>query len=266
MKRINHPLFVRADLKLEEFRRHWEPKNPYSGSKVDTNIVWQYWDTGWRDAPQVAKFCSQVSEATLGDFRFQRLSSSDVAEMGIIATPLLNLLEKGQISKAGFADVVRFRLVEHFGGYWLDATALAVAPWKISRSEILSYGRSGSVPGRFWFNNWYLGGSELGGYFGRCADLLESYWLTKGGQQHYFDAFFAMKRLALDLGTPKSDQVSSIQIQPATALMRGLRKDLPRAELILKLHASPLHKLSHKSVDEQRVIAVIRDLLDESRI
>ena len=147
VKKLQHPQFVRADLRIDTFIRSWKPKEALQRSRVDGNVIWQYWDNGWRNAPEIARFCSEISEETLTDFKFQRLSASDVYDMGIVSEPLWNLLSKGSIGKAGFSDVLRFRLVEQFGGYWLDSTAMAVAEWDFTSSEILSYRRSGSVPG-----------------------------------------------------------------------------------------------------------------------
>lgn len=264
VKLLNHPNFVIADLRLDGFRKRTEIGNDsIPSAKGYSNIMWQFWDAGWGSAPRLSRFCSEVSEATLSDFSFQRLSSREIQEMELVGQATLKLYLEKRISPAGFADVVRFRLIEKFGGFWLDTTALAIAEWELSSCELLSYGRTDSAPGKFWFNNWFIGGNELGPYLGKCADLLECYWVSMGGQKHYFDAFFAMKRIAMNLGSPRPDGQYSIQILPSTTLIRHLRWGSTKDELIRQIRSSPLHKLSYKSVDENYVIDALRSILRE---
>lgn len=266
VKNLQHPFFVRADQRLERFRhaqllRISSPLTP----PAESRIIWQYWDSGWSSAPDLALFCSHFSEETLANFEFKRLDLKQVVEMNLIDARLLKLYSKGLINAAGLSDVIRFRLVEKYGGYWLDTTGLAVRSWDFSQSEILSYARTKPSPGKFWFNTWFIGGSSLAPFLGRCANLLEAYWLEQGGQQHYFDAFFAMKRVAISMGPSGPSEASQIDVVSASLLMRSLRLKNRRSELLEIIDRSPLHKLSYKAGSEAVIISTLSDLLFSSR-
>lgn len=103
--------------------RNLEPK-PTSNISDDKMPIWCCWWQGVDTMPEIAKMCHT---------RLKQVIPEDKAELHIITLDnytnyvdipqhIVEKFEKGIVTMTTMSDVLRFCLLERYGGYWLDAT------------------------------------------------------------------------------------------------------------------------------------------------
>ena len=112
---------IMADV-LEEFRGQSDPGTlPAPGEKIP---VWCCWWQGEAQMPELVQLCHT---------RLRQVLPMDKAELHLITLDnykdyvdipphIIDKFERKIITMATMSDVLRFALLEKYGGYWLDAT------------------------------------------------------------------------------------------------------------------------------------------------
>ena len=90
--------------------------------------IWQYWDNGFDNAPDIVKACASSVDKYKGDLERVLLTRENIKEYVDIPQFYYDMYDKGIIKPAHFSDILRtYLLVEH-GGCWIDATVYLTAP------------------------------------------------------------------------------------------------------------------------------------------
>lgn len=90
--------------------------------------IWQYWDSGFDNAPDIVKACISSVDKYKGDIERIFLTKDNIKEYVDIPQFYYEMYDKGIIKPAHFSDILRtYLLVEH-GGCWIDATVYLTAP------------------------------------------------------------------------------------------------------------------------------------------
>lgn len=107
---------------LEQYRdRPNESTSPQAGEKFP---IWCCWWQGEKQMPELVKLCH---------VRLKQVIPADKAQLHLITLDnykdyvdipihIIDKFEKKIITMATMSDVLRFALLEKYGGYWLDAT------------------------------------------------------------------------------------------------------------------------------------------------
>lgn len=165
-------------------------------------IIWQFWWQGEMNAPAIVKRCMASVKAHADGWRVIVLDQTNVAEYIDVSPVIQAKHSRGVITHAHFSDYLRVKLLERYGGVWIDATVLLTdsIPAAIREAEFFMFKSSlwalpSEIPSYSVFvetvevasNEKLGGGSSLGSSWFLVADkgsslmgnvgrLLDSYW------------------------------------------------------------------------------------------
>ncbi|EMH4162845.1 hypothetical protein RJ498_002102 [Pluralibacter gergoviae] len=90
-----------------------------------SNKIWVYWGQGFDNAPPVVQNCLQkLLKNAPSSYETIVLDDSLLDDYITIPDIIQHHLDEGIISKTHFSDIVRFKLLEKYGGIWIDSTIL----------------------------------------------------------------------------------------------------------------------------------------------
>ena len=95
--------------------------------KNKTYRIWQYWDSGIENAPEIVKACVNSVEKYKGSLERVILDDNSIKNYVTIPDYIYKLKEKGVISKAHFADILRTYLLYEYGGCWIAGNQMPYA-------------------------------------------------------------------------------------------------------------------------------------------
>ena len=87
------------------------------------NCVFVFWWQGYEQAPELVKKCIDSMKQNSG-LDVVYLSSKNYMEYVTLPDYIIDKMQRGKIGLAHFSDILRFALLYHRGGVWIDATCL----------------------------------------------------------------------------------------------------------------------------------------------
>jgi len=141
--------------KLTRFR--YARKKELSSDK----IIWQYWESGGSDIPELVSICMDSVARNAGDYQVICLNDGNLEDF----IDLPDFLRTRSIDKTHFTDIVRFALLSAYGGVWLDATVFMSGglPEELKAYPFFMYQRDpDAMHKEYWANTWayYFGWHE----------------------------------------------------------------------------------------------------------
>lgn len=91
------------------------------------NPIWIYWNKGIKQAPIIVQECYE-SVCKHSNQKIILLNDKNLANYIQLPDYIEKKKDAGQISMAGYADLMRFALLEHYGGTWIDSTVYLTEP------------------------------------------------------------------------------------------------------------------------------------------
>lgn len=88
--------------------------------EIDSNRIWVMWWQGENKAPKIVKNCIKRLKEYSNEVTV--ISKDNIYDYINIEKVILDKLEKNIITKTHFSDIVRMKLLEKYGGYWIDST------------------------------------------------------------------------------------------------------------------------------------------------
>ena len=85
------------------------------------NPIWIYWNKGIEQAPIIVQKCYE-SVCKHSNQKIILLNDQNLADYIRLPDYIEKKKDAGQIPMAGYADLMRFALLEHYGGTWIDST------------------------------------------------------------------------------------------------------------------------------------------------
>lgn len=158
-KKILYYHLVHAKLK-EKYLKTAE-KDPVEiafGTIEAENPVWVYWRQGIKVAPELVKKCIQSVQENVKQTVII-LTEENADEFVSFPNYIIEKMNSGKMSAAAFSDLLRFSLLEHFGGTWIDATVYLTdsLPEYILDSEFFAYqDMFGLIKNPALISNWLL--------------------------------------------------------------------------------------------------------------
>ena len=87
--------------------------------------IWIFWNSGEEHAPLIIKYCIQSIKKHAKSHPIILLDDSNFSDYVNIDERILSLYRKGIISVVHFSDILRFKLLQEYGGIWCDASIFA---------------------------------------------------------------------------------------------------------------------------------------------
>lgn len=93
-----------------------------------TNKVWTLWWQGESEAPEIVKCCIASQRKYFGSVGAEVivLTKDNWAQYISLPSYILQKVEDGKISLTHLSDIIRARLLETYGGLWIDATVYCI--------------------------------------------------------------------------------------------------------------------------------------------
>ena len=91
------------------------------------NPIWIYWNKGIEQAPIIVQKCYE-SVCEYSNQKIILLNDQNLADYIRLPDYIEKKKDAGQIPMAGYADLMRFALLEHYGGTWIDSTVYLTEP------------------------------------------------------------------------------------------------------------------------------------------
>ncbi len=157
--------------------------------EIDNYTIWQFWDKGIENAPQIVKQCVKSIDKFEPNKRHIVLDMATIKNYVDIPQKYYDMVESGKMKMAHFSDLLRTMLLIKHGGCWIDSTVLLTdkLPDYICNSNL------------FIFKNYAkddLDGLNLANYFIhskpnhkillQMRDCLYEYWESNSFVVNYF--------------------------------------------------------------------------------
>ena len=187
----------------------FHPRTPTSSKE---KIIWQFWWQGEDHAPAIVRRCMASVREHADGWKVIVLDQTNVAEYIDVSPVIQEKHSRGAITHTHFSDYLRVKLLERYGGIWIDATVLltdsipeAIREAKFFMFKSSLWAISAEIPDSSVFvrtvetaaNERLGGGSALGSSWFLSADkgsclmsvvrqLIESYWEESGRLVDYY--------------------------------------------------------------------------------
>lgn len=154
------------------------PEGITFGNSEYNNPVWIYWKQGLDKAPEIVQKCiKSVKENTQQDVII--ITDENLGQFVTFPQVIIDKVEKGNISAAAFSDLLRFSLLEHYGGIWIDATVLLTGelPDYITHSDIFVYRDVfGLIENPAELSVWIMHSKKGNSVVSEARNILFAYW------------------------------------------------------------------------------------------
>ena len=104
-----------------------DPEGLKFGTIEVDNPIWVYWKQGLDQAPAIVKSCINSIKKN-ADTEVVVITDDNAEQYVKFPTYIMEKLAKGTMSTAAFSDLLRFSLLEHYGGTWIDSTVYLTDP------------------------------------------------------------------------------------------------------------------------------------------
>ena len=223
-----------------------------SDEKEKPRIIWQYWEQGWDNAPEIVKKCVASVEKHKNNCEQILLDMNNLKDYVEIPQYIYDLKEKGIIKSAHFSDIVRTYLLCKHGGTWVDATVLFTEdlPEYVINSDLFVFQNELRID---------FDGLNMASYFMSakpnnlimqcCKSLFEIYWKENLFLNNYFMFLhaFTMISQATECNREIFSKIPFYSFIPVQRFQAELlnQYDNERFEQIKKMAFA--HKLSFKA-------------------
>ncbi|MCX4275931.1 MAG: glycosyltransferase [Candidatus Gastranaerophilales bacterium] len=243
-----------------------------AGEAQNETTIWQYWEQGVENMPDIAKACVNSVEKHKNGCKHIILDKESVKEYVKIPDIIWKLNKKGVIKSAHLSDVVRTYLLCEYGGVWIDATVLLTddLPEFITSAELFVFQNDLRID---------LDGLNMASYFiaakphneilERTRLILENYWAENRFLNNYFMFLHAFTMVTqFDSNSKeKYGKIPFFSFIPVQMFQKELLKpyNTERFEQIKRI--SFAHKLSYKThVLSKHAPMVIKDTFYEKLV
>lgn len=243
-----------------------------AGEAQNETTIWQYWEQGVENMPDIAKACVNSVEKHKNGCKHIILDKESVKDYVKIPDIIWKLNEKRVIKSAHLSDVVRTYLLCEYGGVWIDATVLLTddLPEFITSAELFVFQNDLRID---------LDGLNMASYFiaakphneilERIRLILENYWAENRFLNNYFmflHAFTMVSQFNKEIRNAFS-KIPFFNFIPVQMFQKELLKPYNKERMEQIKRISFIHKLSYKThVLSKHAPMVIKDTFYEKLV
>ena len=117
-------------------------KNASDLNHNQNKTIWIFWWQGMGSAPNIVKVCHKSIYSHLSDWKIVLLTEQNYLDYISIPDFIMKKKDKGIISLAHFADILRLELLIKYGGLWIDSTVFCTSgnmPQSIIQSDLFVF-------------------------------------------------------------------------------------------------------------------------------
>lgn len=218
----------------------------YGNYEVD-NPVWIYWNSGIEKAPEIVKCCYE-SILKKTEQTVILLTEKNLSEYLVFPNYITEKMEAGKIPIAGYTDLMRFALLEHFGGTWIDATIYLTGPIpeQILNCDFFAFRNAlGLLDNPVLFPAWFTHASKGNKTITEVRNVVCAYWMK---EQHVIEYLLPNLIMTAIIKEDKEAErnIPYLDSEYSERLIRIIDEKYTKekADWIKKL--TPIHKLTYK--------------------
>lgn len=99
-----------------------EKKKDKEYSNRNSKIIWVFWWQGYKQMPLIVKKCFQSIKKHANGHRVILVTNKNIYKYATIPKYIYYRLYNKDITLTHFSDVLRFNLLNNYGGLWIDST------------------------------------------------------------------------------------------------------------------------------------------------
>ena len=218
----------------------------------NTPVIWQYWEQGIENAPDIVKACINSVEKHKNGCEHKILDFDSLKNYIEIPNFIYKLREKGKIPKANFSDIVRIYLLAKYGGIWADSTIFFSQnlPEYIINSSlfVLKSDPNYDIDG-LNTTSYFIAGKKNSAYIQQMKYFVDEYWKNNYASYNYFFFLHAMSLLIKYSKEAKEeyDKVPFMSFIPVQRFQEELSNEFSKERMEQIKSMSPFHKLTYKT-------------------
>ena len=215
-------------------------------------IIWQYWEQGLENAPDISKACINSVEKYKNGCKHIILDKESVKKYVNIPDIIWKLNEKGVIKSAHLSDIVRTYLLCEYGGVWIDATVLLTddLPEFITNAELFVFQNDLRIdPDGLNMASYFMAAKPHNGILEKTRLVLEKYWAENRFLNNYFMFLHAFTMVTQFSKTEKEEfsKIPFFSFIPVQLFQKELLKPYNSDRMAQIKRISFAHKLSYKT-------------------
>lgn len=236
---------------LKDYIKLIEEKEIKPLNRNNTYRIWQYWESGIENAPDIVKTCVASVDKYKGNLEHIILTGDSIKDYIKIPDYIYKLKAKGAIKSAHFADIVRTYLLYEYGGCWIDATVLLMAPLPqyIRDSELFVFKSDKEEdPDGLCMANYFISSGGKSIIIAKMKAFLDEYWKRNDFAINYFFYLHAFTMLT-DSSKENFDEwneIFNVSFIPVERMQYELLDKFNEKRLNELKKASSIHKLTYK--------------------
>lgn len=256
----HYKLLKRLKKKTAGFVENWKQNNSLQYEEKHEKIIWMCWLQGIETAPELVQRCAASVKRHLEPkgYRVIFLNEKNLHEYVTLPDYIEEKKQKGLISGAHYADLIRLNVLLAYGGTWIDSTVFCssdeIPAFQLESPlfvyQILKPGRDGhSLPMSNWFITAHAGHPILK----LTRDLLYDYWMKNDKLVDYF-IFHYYFEIASQALPEQSRQIIPCSSETPHILLLHLFEPYSPEWMDAVLAQSCFHKLTYKFTPEQTAL------------
>jgi hypothetical protein len=256
---------------LKKVGKFYRYKNVYPdglkyGRKTPDNPVWVFWDSGLENAPEIIQRCFESVEKFSGR-EVILLTTENVRDFVRFPDYITWRAGKKEIPLAHYSDLLRFSLLAHYGGTWMDATVYLTGkiPGPILEGDLFLFrNQLGLLDNPVLYPVWLMHSSPGHEIMREIRNIEFAYWTQEKHPIEYLISNLII-RTVMDHHPDEEKEIPYMTTDYSEYLVRVLPEDFTRqrAEWIKGL--TPIHKLTYKldpAIDREG--SIYRSILDRT--
>lgn len=227
-----------------------EPIGLEFGNLSPGNPLWIYWNQGEENAPLIVKRCIESIRCYYKDSVIM-LSDKNLYKYIKLPQFIEQKWDKGILSAAAYSDVIRFSLLEHYGGTWIDATVLLTGPLPeyVMNSDLFAFrDSSGLIYNPALFPTWLLHCRKSNQIMRETRNILYEYWRK---EKHVIEYLFTciIFTIVLENNRDILEQIPCVHSGCTGLLLNELENNFSEEKLNYITALTSVHKLTYKLKD-----------------
>lgn len=231
--------------------RSQNPEELIFGYNTYEKTVWVYWRQGEQLQPDIVKACIlSIKKYAEGDVIV--LSDDNYRKYVQFPDYIMEKVEKGVMSTAAFSDLLRFSLLEHYGGTWIDATVFLTGrmPSYIEESDFFAYQDTfGLINNPALYSNWMLHCKPGNIVIREARNMTFAYWKKQKYVMEYLFTYIFIT-IAVEEHRNIKDSIPYANSDYCHQLLNVIGEKYSETKYEHIIGMSTVHKLSYKLYDE----------------